>query len=137
MLDARVALYRTSGGRSDLLTLQDQDNVARLVEATDADALVRELGESARAVVWITWDFWSRLRALRDGRGGRSSGVRTLGEGIVVRDDRIALEAAVEVDALRVLTLAARAAELRLPIDRDALARIGDLSGRRVDACRP
>ena len=136
LLDARVALHRTSGGRSDLLTLQDQDNVARLVGATDADALVRELGESARAVVWITSDLWSRLLALRTGPGGRSSGVRSLGEGIVVRDDRIAFELGVEVDALRVLTLAARAAELRLPIDRDALARIGDLRRRGVDARR-
>jgi [protein-PII] uridylyltransferase len=126
-LDARVALHRTSGGRSDLLTLQDQDNVARLVGATDADALVRELGEAARAVVWITSDLWSRLLALRHGPGGRSSGERSLGDGIVVRDDRIALELGVEVDASRVLTLAARAAELRLPIDRDSLARIGDL----------
>ena len=54
LLDARVALHRVTGGRSDQLTLQDQDAVARLVGATDADAHVRAIGESAREVVWIT-----------------------------------------------------------------------------------
>src|SRR4029079_17670204 len=39
-LDARVALQRVSGGRSDRLPLQDQDAVAALVGATDADDLV-------------------------------------------------------------------------------------------------
>ena len=57
-----------------------------------------------------------RLRALRSGPGGRASGVRTLGDGVVVRDDRIAFEPAVDVDALRVLPLAAQAAELRVAV---------------------
>ncbi|MEX1009065.1 MAG: [protein-PII] uridylyltransferase [Acidimicrobiia bacterium] len=127
LLDARVALHRVTGGRSDLLTLQDQDAVARMVGATDADAHVRELGEAARAVVWITSDVWSRLLATRRGPGGRSSGVRVLGNGIVVRDDRVALEQGVEVDTLRVLTLAAHAAQLQLPIDRDTLVQIAEL----------
>jgi [protein-PII] uridylyltransferase len=127
LLDARVALHRVTGGRSDLLTLQDQDAVAQLVGATDADAHVRALGEAARAVVWITSDVWSRLVATRSGPGGRSSGVRMLGDGVVVRDDRVALEPGIGIDVLRVLTLAAHAAELRLPIDRDSLVEVGDL----------
>ena len=45
LLDARVALHRVTGGRSDQLPLQDQDAVARLVGAADADVLVRTLGD--------------------------------------------------------------------------------------------
>ena len=38
LLDVRVALHRVTGGRSDQLTLQEQDAVAHLLECTDADA---------------------------------------------------------------------------------------------------
>jgi [protein-PII] uridylyltransferase len=127
LLDARVALHRVNGGRSDLLTLQDQDAVARLVGAPDADAHVRALGEAGRAVVWITSDVWARLTATRRGPGGRASGVRDLGDGVAVRDDRVALVPDTSVDAARVLTLAARAAEVALPIDRDTLERVAEL----------
>jgi [protein-PII] uridylyltransferase len=135
LVDARVALHRVTGGRTDRLTLQDQDAVARLVGAADADTHVRAVGEAARAVVWITSDLWARLLALRHGPGGRSTGTRTIEPGIVVRDGRVAFAAGVDLDAdvpatldaTRVLTLAARAAELDLPIEHDALARIADL----------
>ncbi len=120
-----------TGGRTDRLTLQDQDAVARLVGAPDADAHVRALGEAARAVMWITTDLWSRLLALRQGPGGRGSGIHSIDGGLVVRDGRVAFESNGSLDAARVLTLGARAAELQLPIDRDALARIAEL--RHVD----
>ncbi len=67
ILDARVALHRVTGGRSDRLPLQEQDAVAALVGAADADVLVRGLGEASRAVVWITRDLWSRLLAAEQG----------------------------------------------------------------------
>ena len=110
LLDARVALHRVTGGRSDQLTLQDQDAVARLVGADDADALVRGLGEAARAVVWITSDVWARLAACERGP-----------------DDRLALAADALVDTESVLRLAARAAEEERPIERGTLDRIADL----------
>ncbi len=127
LLDARVALHRVSGGRSDQLTLQDQDPVARLLGAHDADALVRDVGAVARAVVWIMTDLWSRLQAIRKGPGGRSPGERHLGDGLVLRDGRVALERDAEIDATQVLRLAARAAELGSPIDRDTLERVARL----------
>ena len=67
LLDARVALHRVTGGRSDRLPLQDQDAVAGWWARADADELVRALGEAARAVVWITRDLWSRLLATEAG----------------------------------------------------------------------
>ncbi len=110
LLDARVALHRVTGGKSDQLLLQDQDAVARLVGADDADALVRGLGEAARAVMWITSDVWVRLAARDRGPGNR------LG---------LAVDAAVDTET--VLRLAARAAEEERPIERSALDRIAGL----------
>ena len=70
-----------------------------------------------------------------DGPGGRSSGARALGDGIVVRDGRIALEPDVDGRHRRACSRSRRAPrELRLPIDRDTLARLGDARRRRVDA---
>jgi [protein-PII] uridylyltransferase len=127
LLDARVALHRVTGGKTDRLTLQDQDAVARLLGIPDADVLMRTLGESARAVMWITSDLWSRLLALRQGPAGRATGVQELGNGLQVRDGRVAFGAIRAIDATRTLMLSARAAALNLQIDRDALARIAEL----------
>jgi [protein-PII] uridylyltransferase len=127
LLDARVALNRASGSRSDQMSLQDQDAVAKLVGATDADAMVRALGEAARAVTWITADLWSRLLAAEEGPRRRVTGVRDLGDGTTLRDGRLALDQDVPIDATRVLTLAARSAELRAPFERDTLDRVARL----------
>ena len=43
LLDVRVALHRVTSGRSDLLTLQEQDAVAQLLGMANADALLRSL----------------------------------------------------------------------------------------------
>jgi len=127
LLDARVALHRVTGGKSDQLPLQEQDAVARLVRAPDADALVRGLGDTARAVVWITRDLWSRLRASERGPTALMPGTRPIDDGVIVRDDRIAIESDAPIDTCRVLKLAARAAQLHLALDRDTLARIAGL----------
>ena len=127
LLDARVALHRVTAGRSDRLALQDQDAVAQLVGAPNADVFIRAVGEAARAVMWITGDLWSRLRALRRGPGTRGTGVRPVGDGIVVRDERLALEADASLDTASVLELGAEAARRELPIERETLARIRDL----------
>jgi [protein-PII] uridylyltransferase len=127
LLDARVALHRVTGGRSDQLTLQDQDAVAALVGATDADAHVRAIGAAARSVVWITSDMWSRLRSSERGPSGRVTGERRIDDAVVVRDGRVALGAGAAIDTAAVLALAARGAELRVPFDRDTLDRIATL----------
>ena len=63
LLDARVALHRTTGSRSDLLALQDQDAVAAELGNGSADDLVRQIASAARAVTWIASDVWSRRRS--------------------------------------------------------------------------
>jgi [protein-PII] uridylyltransferase len=137
LLDARVALHRVSGGRSDLLTLQDQDAVARLVDAADADALVRTLGEAGRRVAWITSDLWTRLLASEEGPRSRGTGTRDLGDGITLRDGRLAYDADAPIDTTVLLELSARAAELQCQFERDTLNRIAALTDLHwTDAAR-
>ena len=126
-LDARVALHRVTGGRSDQLPLQEQDAVARLVGAADADVLVRSLGEAARSVVWITSDLWARLRAAEAGPSSLGGAERAFGDGVLFRDGRIALDPDVPIDTLIVLRAAAHAAQLRVPFERASLARLAEL----------
>ncbi|MGQ0805211.1 MAG: [protein-PII] uridylyltransferase [Actinomycetota bacterium] len=124
LLRARVALHRVTGGRSDLLTLQEQDAVAAAVGTSDADALVRDLAAAGRTVSWVASDVWSRLRAALRGPGGRlARRDRPLGEGVVLRDGRVQLAADVTVDAALVLRAARAAADRETDIDRTELDR--------------
>ena len=109
LLDARVALHRVTGGRSDQLPLQEQDAVGRLLGMPDADALCARSGAAARAVVWITREQWARLRAAEAGPTLSRSASRDLGDGIVLRDGRIALLSDAPVDTTTVVRAAARA----------------------------
>ncbi|MCZ7528104.1 MAG: [protein-PII] uridylyltransferase [Acidimicrobiia bacterium] len=125
LLDLRVTLHRLSGGRSDLLSLQDQDAVAAAVGERDADAMVRRLSSAAREVAWISDDVWDRLRSTERGPVGRLvRGDRPLGSGVVLREGRVALVADVAIDAGAVLAVAAAAAEHDRPIDRVTLERL-------------
>ena len=132
LLDARVALQRVTGSRSDVLTLQEQDAVATETDAADADALVRELAAAARTVAWLVADVFARLDDTERGPGGRRSRRdRDLGDGVVVRDGRVAFSADARVDGKLVLRAAASAGEQNAPFDRAALERsqgIGDVA---------
>jgi [protein-PII] uridylyltransferase len=130
LLDVRVALHRVTGGRSDLLTMQEQDFVARLVGAADADTLLRELADAARQVGWISRDAWARLESGRKGPGGRVvHRDRRLDEDVVLREDRVVLAADAPVTLTSVLRVAAAAAEQDAAIDRATLARLGAVDG--------
>lgn len=128
LLDVRLALHRVSGGRSDRLTLQDQDAVAERLGAADADVMVRSLAAAAREVAWIAFDSWSRLRSQLRGPARRAGRERELAERVVLRDGRIALADA-PVDALTVLRAAAAAAEHGVPFERAALERCAQVDG--------
>jgi [protein-PII] uridylyltransferase len=133
LLDARVALHRVTGGRSDRLPLQDQDAVATLVGADDADDLVRGLGDAARAVAWITRDLWSRLLATETGPSGMRSTTRELGDGVVLRDGRVAFSPDAVLDAVTVLRAAVHAARAQVPFERAALARLAEVTTMEWD----
>src|SRR5215207_4972618 len=132
-LDARVALHRVAGGRSDRLPLQDQDAVAELLGAGDADDLVRGLGKAARAVVWITRELWSRLLAAEAGPSLQSTN-RDLGDGVLLRDNRIGFAPDATIDTLTVLRAAVQAAQARVPFERAALARLAECTDIEWDA---
>lgn len=130
LLDARVALHRVTGGRSDQLTLQEQDAVARLLGIADADAFLRGLADAARTVGWISREVWSRLESVRRGPTGRvASRDRSLSPGVVLRDGRVTLPVDEPVTVTSTLRVAAAAAERGAPIDRATLARLGDVDG--------
>jgi [protein-PII] uridylyltransferase len=124
LLDIRVALHRVTGSRSDVLTLQEQDAVARETGAADADVLVRELAGDARTVAWITNDVYDRLLSGERGPVGRlARRDRVVADGVLLRDGRIAFSADAVVDGTLVLRAAAASAELGAAFDRASLER--------------
>ncbi|MDQ1520441.1 MAG: [protein-PII] uridylyltransferase, partial [Actinomycetota bacterium] len=128
LLDVRVALHRVVVGRSDRLSLQEQDAVASLLGIESADQLVRELATAARDVAWIASDAWARLGDFRAGPPGRVARQdRVLAEGVVLRDFRVTITGDGPVRALDVLEAAAAAAEVDAPFDRASLVRLREM----------
>ena len=122
LLDLRVTLHRLTGSRSDRLALQEQDAVAAMIGATDADAMAQHLAATTRGVSWIAHEVWTRLRGAVSGPGGR--GVRAdrpIAEGVVLREGRIVLGGSGKLRAGTVLDAAAAAAESGAPFDRASL----------------
>jgi [protein-PII] uridylyltransferase len=129
LLDLRVALHRTTGARSDVMTLQDQDALAVRVGASDADALVRSLAATARSVEWLADDVWRRIESTRRGPLGRiASRDRVIARGVVLRDGEVVLTEDVRVDAAAVVRVAASAATHHVRISRATLDQLAALT---------
>ncbi|MFM7272188.1 MAG: ACT domain-containing protein [Actinomycetes bacterium] len=127
LLDVRVALHRTTGRAGDRLALQDQDAVAPLVGAPDADALVQHLAGRARAVSWIATEAWSALGDPPRGRTARRSrDAVPVGDGLLVRQGTVSLAERTPVDRSTVLRVAAAAAGHGGRIARATLERLRD-----------
>ncbi|MGW5447964.1 [protein-PII] uridylyltransferase [Streptomyces asiaticus] len=148
LLDARDALHLSTGRATDRLALQEQDQVAGALGLLDADALLRQIYESARLISYASDVTWRevervlrarsaarpRLRALLGGRGGRGSagsgadaGERSpLAEGVVEQDGEVVLARAARPDRDPVLPLraAAAAAQAGLPLSLHAVRRL-------------
>jgi [protein-PII] uridylyltransferase len=122
LLRVRVALHRATNGRTDRLALQEQEAVAELVGAPNADTMVRELSSYARDVAWVSQEAWGRVRDHLAGPSGRlASSDRVLAEGVVLRDGRVVVEADQSITTLRVLEAAVAAAEHDAPFERRTL----------------
>lgn len=128
LLDIRVALHRVTGTTSDVLTLQEQDAVAALVDADDADALVRDLAEAARAVAWLARDVWRRLDGSRRRRGFLARRKRVLAPGVALHGGTIVLEPEAPIDTETVLRASEAAARLDAPLERASLERMRALA---------
>ena len=126
LLDVRVELHRVSGRPSDVLLLERQDDVARALGDTDADALMARVATAARTVAWTADEIWSRATSSPGGRLFKRD--RPLGPGLVLREGEVHLDAAADpaADAGLVLRAAAAAATTGARIDRRSLDRLAD-----------
>ncbi|WP_030834204.1 [protein-PII] uridylyltransferase [Streptomyces hygroscopicus] len=151
LLDARDALHLSTGRATDRLALQEQDQVAEALALLDADALLRQIYESARTISYASDVTWRevervlrarsaarpRLRGLLGGRGGRAGGRSGAGrgtdgersplaEGVVEQDGEVVLARAARPDRDPVLPLraAAAAAQAGLPLSPHAVRRL-------------
>ncbi|MEV8534179.1 [protein-PII] uridylyltransferase [Streptomyces sp. NPDC051211] len=139
LLDARDALHLVTGRAGDRLSLQEQDQVAARLGLLDADALLREVYESARVVAYagdVTWREVGRVLRARSARprlrgllGTRSSGPAErapLAEGVVEQDGEVglALAARPDRDPVLPLRLGAAAAQAGLPVSLHAVRRL-------------
>ncbi|MDY7104421.1 MAG: [protein-PII] uridylyltransferase [Actinomycetota bacterium] len=120
VLEARVALHRSTGRPSDVLLLQEQDVVGGEL-GVDADELMRRVATAARSVGWVLDDAFDR--STRSRRRFRSR-PQTVDEGTVVRDERVLVVEMPSDDEralVRVLRAAAEAAQRGLRLDRSTL----------------
>ncbi len=126
LLDARVALHAQSGRELDRLLLQEQDQVARRVGATDADALMREISGAARVVARTSDTAWRHRNQWRRRGGGAPEAAQSLEDGLELYDGevRLSAHAPVATDVTLTLRLAAAAAEEDRPISFDSLVRL-------------
>jgi [protein-PII] uridylyltransferase len=62
LLALRVALHASTGRRSDLLLLEDQDAVAHALELNDAEALLKQVAAAGSRIAWVTDQVWGRTR---------------------------------------------------------------------------
>jgi [protein-PII] uridylyltransferase len=85
ILDTRHALHEVTGRRADRLVLQEQDEVARVLELADADALLGGLAWAGRTVAYALDQSFRQAQRSRGprpgqrGAGGRGAGGRGAG----------------------------------------------------------
>jgi [protein-PII] uridylyltransferase len=134
LLDVRVELHLRGSRASDRLVLQEQAPIAAALGLPDADALMREVYEAARAIAFAGDATWRRVEsALRPPRRARAGLFRSaaptrrpLADGVVEQDGEVVLarDAAPASDPALVLRVAAAAAQEDLPIAPHALERL-------------
>ncbi|HXW82435.1 MAG TPA: [protein-PII] uridylyltransferase, partial [Acidimicrobiales bacterium] len=123
----RVELQRPGGRRSERLMLEDQDRVAEGLGLAGREELAHKVAQAGRTVSWLTEDAWRRVRSWLVGPRGRGgSADRTLGPGIVLRDNEVVIPATTHIaeDPTVALRAAAASAELGNPLSRATMDRL-------------
>jgi len=135
LLTVRDALHRTTGRRSDVLLLQEQDEVAAAVGLLDADVLLRRVSEAGRAIGYASEVGWRAVERTLRGRSRvpllrRRVTRRPLADGVVEHDGEavLARDADVEADAVLAVRAAAAAAQAGVPLSASTLQRLVDES---------
>lgn len=134
LLDVRDALHVVTQRAEDRLLQQEQEDVARALEIGSADALLRNVYTSARAVAYASDSTWHRVDRLtrRPPRfsfrpvSRRGPERIPLAEGVVRQDGEVVLatEAHPERDPVLVLRAAAAAAQAGLPLAPHTIERL-------------
>jgi [protein-PII] uridylyltransferase len=129
LLAARVELHRRTGRAGDKLLLEEQDGVAAALGHRDADALMRHLATSARAIAWRSDETWQRVESSLKGPLGRLVGRDLdLGGGLVQRDGQVVVGPDADLsDPVLPLRAAAIAASYGTTIERASLAALADV----------
>ncbi len=124
LLTARVALHIGTQRAGDVLRLEDQDAVARLIGFGDADKLMAEIAAAGRSVAWTADEAWARL----DPPANANEPSRRLAPGVELVRGEVHLDdtANPASDPTLVLRVATAAARLNARIDRESLNRLGE-----------
>lgn len=131
----REALHIVSGRDKDRLLFGEQDKVAELLQYSDADALMSEVAQSARAVDYLlqmTWHHYHNQGKTRIGKFFNRERSTIISPGISILNREVIIDSAVDIDDDPVIGLraAATAAQLGLPLSFDALRIYADALDR-------
>lgn len=129
LMDVRGELHRCSSRSGDRLVLQEHSAVAKALDYTDADSLMRDVYDAARTIAFAADQMWRRVESsLRPARRWRQRQPtrRPLADGVVEQDGEVVLarDAAPEADPVLVLRAAAAAAQAGLPLSSHTLDRL-------------
>jgi [protein-PII] uridylyltransferase len=135
----REALHIVSGRDKDRLLFSEQDKVAELLKYSDADALMSDVAQSARAVDYLMQMTWYQYQNKgKDGLGRFFKRVRStvVSPGISISNKEVVIDSTFDVESDPVIGLraAATAAQLGLRLSFDSLRIYADAldAGRGV-----
>jgi len=118
----KVELQRHSRRHSEKLLIEDQDRVAQALGMEGREQLALQVASAGRAIAWVSEDAARRVRSWLAGPRGRAgSADRSVGAGLVLRDDEVAVPAGTAASPALALRAGAASAELGVPLSRQAM----------------